>query len=63
MDNDITNIANQQDKSSDVLPPLRIVKKVIEERKENIEPFTTIASTNGNDQEVLNNVKDKAKVR
>jgi len=38
------------------------VKKIIEERKENIEPFTSITPANDNDSEALNVVKESVKV-
>lgn len=48
----------KQIKSSDTLPPLRVAKKVNEERKENIEPFTSMTSDNDYDEEISNDVKD-----
>lgn len=45
------------------MPPLRVVKKIIEERKENIEPFTSITPiANDNDSEALNVIKESVKV-
>ncbi|XP_008182284.1 X-linked retinitis pigmentosa GTPase regulator isoform X2 [Acyrthosiphon pisum] len=58
LDNELTNNSLQQIKSSDSLPPLRVVKKIIEERKENIEPFTSITPAKDNEPEVLNIVKE-----
>lgn len=63
VENAYVNNSAQQIKSSDTLPPLRVVKKVIEERKENIEPFTSISAANGNDQEIIDIAKETAKVR
>lgn len=40
------------------MPPLRVVKKIIEERKENIEPFTSITPAKDNEPEVLNITKE-----
>lgn len=54
----------KQIKSSDTLPPLKVAKKVIKERKENIEIFTSITPTaHSKEQEVLNVVKKDVKVR
>lgn len=44
------------------MPPLRVTKKIIEERKENIEPFTSITPAYDNDSEALNVVKESVKV-
>ncbi|CAH1712880.1 X-linked retinitis pigmentosa GTPase regulator-like isoform X2 [Aphis gossypii] len=60
-ENDLSNNSLQQIKSSDTLPPLKVVKKIIEERKENIEPFTSITLANDNDSEALNVVKESVK--
>ncbi|XP_025208990.1 X-linked retinitis pigmentosa GTPase regulator-like isoform X3 [Melanaphis sacchari] len=60
-ENDTSNNGLQQIKLSDSLPPLRVVKKKIEERKENIEPFTSITPANDNDSGVLNVVKGSVK--
>lgn len=62
LESENANNSSQQIKSSDSLPPLRVVKKIIEERKENIEPFTSITPANDNDLEVLIIVKESAKV-
>lgn len=63
-ENELTDNGIEQIKSSDALPPLRVVKKAIEERKENIEPFTTVAVTNGNDRQevIIDVVKEDVKV-
>lgn len=59
----ICNDNVKQIKSSDTLPPLKVAKKIIEERKENIEIFTSITpATNGNDQEILNGAKENVRV-
>ncbi|XP_025418053.1 X-linked retinitis pigmentosa GTPase regulator-like isoform X2 [Sipha flava] len=58
----IDNDNVKQMKSTDTLPPLKVAKKVIEERKENIEIFTTITPTaNGNEQEALSVIKKNVK--
>jgi len=62
LENELANNSLQQIKSSDSLPPLRVVKKIIEERKENIEPFTSITPANDNNPEVLITVKESVKV-
>ncbi|XP_015365250.1 PREDICTED: X-linked retinitis pigmentosa GTPase regulator-like [Diuraphis noxia] len=61
IENEHANNSLQQIKSSDSLPPLRVVKKKIEERKENIEPFPSITPANDNDLEVLIIVKESVK--
>lgn len=38
------------------------MKKIAEERKENIEPFTSITTANDNDPKVLNIDKERVKV-
>lgn len=67
VDNEFVNNSVQQTKSSDTLPPLKVVKKKIEEHIENLEPFTIITATitkaNGHDKEVLNTAGENVKVR
>ncbi|KAL5242836.1 hypothetical protein ACI65C_010246 [Semiaphis heraclei] len=61
IESEFANNSLQQIKSSDSLPPLRVVKKKIEERKENIEPFPSSTPANDNDLEVLIIVKESVK--
>lgn len=67
IDNEFVNNSVQQTKSSDTLPPLKVVKKKIDEHIENLEPFTIITATitkaNGYDLDVLNINGENVKVR
>lgn len=52
-------------KTSDILPPLKVPKKVIEERKETVESFTSIVTQvdNNDDDELFKIVEKGIKVR
>lgn len=51
--------------SSDTLPPLKVPKKVVEERQENVESFTSIINQvdDNADDELLNVVEGEVMVR